>query len=158
MEDQPVTYTKKPRERGPLDYPTLKPHPSIPEAYRVPWSDHVGVKRRVDVEVRSVSSTGGEKGVKPQRYSLVPTQAVALIAEHFAKGAAKYADHNWRKGYEWSKSYDALQRHLAAFWSGEDVDAETGSHHLAAAGFHVLALLTYTHEDKYAQFDDRYKG
>lgn len=108
-------------------------------------------------EVRTVSSTGGEKGVKPERFDLLPTDALALIARHFGVGASKYADHNWRKGYEWSKNYAALQRHLNAYWGGEDVDAETGSLHLAAAGFHVLALLTYATDPFYAQFDDRYK-
>lgn len=107
-------------------------------------------------EVRVTSVTGGAKGVKPERFDLLPPQALALIARHFAAGASKYSDHNWRKGYAWSLSYAALQRHLNAFWGGEDVDEETGSHHLAAAGFHVLALLTYTHDEQYATFDDRY--
>jgi hypothetical protein len=107
-------------------------------------------------EVRSVSSTGAEKGTKIERFDLLPTQALAKIARHFGVGAAKYAPNNWRKGYEWSKSYAALQRHLHAFWGGEDYDEETGSPHLAAAGFHVLTLLTYM--DEQPVFDDRWKG
>ncbi|UPU15984.1 purine trans deoxyribosylase [Stenotrophomonas virus Jojan60] len=107
-------------------------------------------------EVRSVSSTGAEKGTKIERFDLLPTQALAKIARHFGVGAAKYAPNNWRKGYEWSKSYAALQRHLHAFWGGEDYDEETGSPHLAAAGFHVLTLLTYM--DEQPGFDDRWKG
>lgn len=108
-------------------------------------------------EVRSVSSSGGEKGVKPQRLDLLPVLPLLLTSEHFAAGAKKYADHNWRKGYEWSKSYAALLRHLFAFWGGEDIDEETGSHHLQAVAFHSLVLLEYTHAERYAQFDDRYK-
>lgn len=107
-------------------------------------------------EVRSVSSTGAEKGTKIERFDLLPTQALAQIARHYGVGAAKYAPNNWRKGYEWSKSYAALQRHLNAFWGGEDYDEETGSPHLAAAGFHVLTLLTYM--DEQPGFDDRWKG
>ena len=107
-------------------------------------------------EVRSVSSTGAEKGTKIERFDLLPTQALAKIARHFGVGAAKYAPNNWRKGYEWSKSYAALQRHLTAFWGGEDYDEETGSPHLAAVGFHVLVLLTYM--DEQPGFDDRWKG
>lgn len=106
-------------------------------------------------EVRSVSSTGGEKGVKPERFSLLPTEALAKVARHYGIGAAKYADHNWRRGYEWSKSYDALQRHLSAFWGGQDIDEETDSPHLAAAGFHILTLLTFM--DEHPDFDDRYR-
>jgi len=83
-------------------------------------------------EVRTTSSTGGEKGMKDERHSLIPTEALAAVARHYGIGARKYADHNWRRGYEWSKSYDALQRHAQAFWGGEDIDEETGSPHMAA--------------------------
>lgn len=104
-------------------------------------------------ELRVVSKTGGAKGSKMARFDLLPPAAVKEIAEHFGKGAAKYADRNWEKGYAWSLSYAALQRHLHAFWGGEDIDPETGSHHLAAAGFHVLALLENRRINP--QFDDR---
>lgn len=107
-------------------------------------------------EVRTVSSTGGEKGVKEERYDLLPWEALAKVARHYGVGAQKYAAHNWRRGYEWSKSYAALMRHLTAFWSGEDIDEETGSPHMAAVVFHALALLTFM--DEQPDFDDRYKG
>jgi hypothetical protein len=65
-------------------------------------------------------------------------------------------DRNWEQGYSWSLSFAALQRHAWQFWSGEDIDQETGSHHLAAVAFHALALLEYkrTHPEK----DDRPKN
>jgi len=107
-------------------------------------------------EVRSVSSTGGEKGTKDERYDLIPVEALAAVARHYGVGAKKYAAHNWRRGYEWSKSYAALQRHTAAFWSGEDTDEETNSPHMAAVAFHALALLTFMEEQR--DFDDRYKA
>lgn len=80
-------------------------------------------------------------------------QAVARIAEVYAFGASKYADHNWRKGYAWSLSYGAMMRHLAAFWEGEDSDPESGLSHLAHAGFHILALIHYA--DHFPAKDDR---
>lgn len=106
-------------------------------------------------EIRTTSSTGGQKGVKGQRYSLLPTEAMNAIAEHFGVGALKYDDHQWRKGYEWSKSFDAMQRHAWAFWGGEDYDPETQTPHMAAVSFHAMVLLTFmsTHPD----FDDRTK-
>lgn len=109
-------------------------------------------------ETRTVSSTGGEKGTKAQAFNLIPWGSVAQIAEQFNFGANKYSDHNWRKGYEWSKSYAALMRHLTAWWEGEDIDDESGMTHLAAAGFHILVLLTFEREARYAQHDDRYKA
>lgn len=106
-------------------------------------------------EQPSVSSTGGAKNVKPEKFSLIPTQALAKVAEHYGVGAEKYAAHQWRQGYEWSKSYDALQRHANAFWAGEDNDPETKTPHMAAVAFHALTLLTFMEE--HPNHDDRYK-
>ena len=110
-------------------------------------------------EIRTTSSTGGQKGVKPQRHSLLPKQGLDAIAEVYAFGASKYAAHNWRRGYEWSKSYDALIRHAQAFWDGETYDEESGLNHLAHAGFHVLSMLTWfaqQGEGADNPFDDRW--
>lgn len=110
-------------------------------------------------EVRTTSSTGGEKGVKPEAYALIPWGAMDEIARVYEFGARKYAEHNWRKGYEWGKSFSALCRHIFAFWKGEDRDPESNLSHLAHAGFHILSLLTFWLDpDRYGEHDDRYKG
>lgn len=106
-------------------------------------------------EVRSVDpDTGAEKGTKLARYDLIPVGPLKKLAEHYGKGAEKYADHNWRRGYDWSKSYAALQRHANEFWGGEDLDLELRSNHMAAVAFHAFVLLEYceTMRDK----DDRW--
>ena len=109
-------------------------------------------------EVRTVSSSGGEKGVKPEAYALLPSEALDEIARVYAFGAEKYAAHNWRKGYEWNKSFSAMMRHLWSWWRGENLDPESGLSHLAHAGFHVLGLLTFVlNYERYGKFDDRYK-
>lgn len=105
-------------------------------------------------EVRTTSATGGEKGTKPERYDLIPVGALAKIAQLYGRGAQKYAAHNWRRGYEWSKSYAALQRHATQFWNGEDNDPEMDLPHMASVAFHALALLTFMEEQP--GFDDRY--
>ena len=107
-------------------------------------------------EARTTSSTGGEKGVKPARYDLIPAVSLQLLAEHYGKGALKYEDRNWERGYEWNKSFQALQRHIWAFWNGEDVDPETGSPHVIAAAWHCFSLAQFQSDpSRYAQFDDR---
>lgn len=106
-------------------------------------------------EIRSVSSTGAEKGVKAAALNLVPTGPLMKLAEHYNAGAKKYAEHNWRGGYEWSKSYAALMRHALQFWDGQDNDEETGTPHMAAVAFHAFALLEYA--ETHPEFDDRYK-
>lgn len=90
--------------------------------------------------------TGGAKGMKPERYGLIPTEALAEVARVYGYGSEKYDDNNWRKGYRWGLSYDALQRHINAFWGGEELDPESGLHHLAHAAFHLFALMTYSEE------------
>lgn len=110
-------------------------------------------------EIRTTSSTGGQKGVKAERHDLLPKAGLDAIARVFDFGAQKYADHNWRRGYEWGKSYAALQRHLTAFWDGETNDPESGLPHLGHAGFHVLVLLTWLAEQGEGAenlFDDRW--
>lgn len=107
-------------------------------------------------EVRTVSSTGAEKGTKAERFDLLPVEALATVARHYAVGAEKYSAHNWRKGYEWSKSYAALQRHAGLFWGGQDNDEEMGTPHMAAVAFHALSLLTFMDEQR--AFDDRYRA
>lgn len=97
-------------------------------------------------EIRTTSATGGQKGVKPERHDLIPRRAMAAIARVFGFGATKYADHNWRRGYEWGKSIAAMQRHIDAFVEGETYDDESGEPHLAHAAFHMLVLLTWLEE------------
>lgn len=134
-------------------------------------------------EIRTTSSTGGEKGVKLERFDLIPVGPLTELARHFGRGALKYDNHQWRQGYEWSKSYSALMRHLTAFWEGYDFDVcsndpdgcqhltkdgtpfeailpdtcynHTGGHHMAAVAWHSFVLLEFV--DRFPQHDDRYK-
>jgi hypothetical protein len=58
-------------------------------------------------------------------------------------GAEKYDRYNYLKGYDWHLSYDAAQRHAQAFWSGEDLDEESGLPHTAHAAWHFNALTSF---------------
>lgn len=104
-------------------------------------------------EVRVTSATGGQKGQKDRRFGLVPVGPLEDVARLYAFGAKKYSAHNWRKGYDWSLSYDAAQRHLTQFWNGEDIDEESGLPHLASVVFHCFALMEFARS--YPQGDDR---
>jgi len=91
--------------------------------------------------------TGGKKGTKLARFDLIPPQATWHEAEVYGYGATKYEDHNWLKGYKWSLSYAALQRHLHAFWAGEYLDPESGLPHLAHVKWHCNTLMTFKERD-----------
>lgn len=130
-------------------------------------------------EERTTSSTGGQKGVKLARFDLIPAGPLKILAEHYGRGAKKYAAHQWRQGYEWSKSIAAIGRHYTDFMAGKDYDVcsndpggclilpeavydepdtcsnHTGSHHMAAVAWHAFLLLEF--EETHPEHDDRYK-
>ena len=113
---------------------------------------------RLKGEVRSVSSTGGEKGVKPEAFHLVPWDAMNAVARVYGFGAGKYDDHNWRKGYSWGHSIASAFRHMGAFAMGEDYDPESGLPHPAHAVFHMLALVAWLADPEgFGHFDNRFK-
>ena len=106
-------------------------------------------------EVRIVNAqTGGQKGQKDIRWDLVPIEPMQEVARLYHEGAKKYAKDNWRKGYDWSLSYAAMQRHATQFWNGESYDGETGCHHLSSVVFHALAMMEF--EKTHPELDDRY--
>lgn len=95
-------------------------------------------------EVRVVDpKTGGEKGSKPAQLGAIDPASLLAVATVAGFGAQKYARYNYLKGYAWSLSFDAMQRHLLAFWSGQDNDEESGLPHAAHAAWHCLALLSF---------------
>lgn len=130
----------------------------LPVFYALEGRSHVvteaAAPKNPSGETRVTSSTGGQKGQKPEQYQSIPVGPMRELAEHYAKGAIKYDDHNFRKGYPWSSSFSALSRHLWAFWGGEDIDAETGSKHVIAVAWHALALASFM--DEHREFDDRF--
>ncbi len=113
-------------------------------------------------EVRTTNeATGGQKGVKLERFDLIPVRPVIAVARLYGFGAEKYESRNWERGYEWSKSFGAMQRHSWAFWGGEDLipqneagdDPTAGMPHMAAVAWHSFALMewAFTHPE----LDDR---
>lgn len=74
---------------------------------------------------------------------LLPPREILEIAQVATHGVAKYEEHNWARGMKWGRVFSSCLRHLFAFWGGERYDRESGLHHLAHAGWNVLALLYY---------------
>jgi hypothetical protein len=86
---------------------------------------------------------------------LLSTEAMNQTAAVLAFGAEKYAEHNWRKGFVWSRPLAAAMRHITAFNAGEDKDPESGLSHLAHAACCIMFLLEF--EKTHKELDDRYK-
>ena len=78
------------------------------------------------------------------RVDLVPPEAVLELARVLGFGAQKYDARNWELGMEWSRPYAAAIRHLLSWWSGENLDPESGLPHLSHALCNLTFLVTYT--------------
>ncbi|ASR86796.1 hypothetical protein SEA_FINDLEY_56 [Mycobacterium phage Findley] len=96
-----------------------------------------------------------EGGLTRERYDRIPAEPLRMLAEHYGRGARKYADDNWRRGYDWRLSFAALNRHLWQWWAGEEIDAETGSPHLIAVAWHAFTLAEFV--EIHPEFDTRLK-
>lgn len=115
---------------------------------------HADTLLPVSTEERQTdAATGGQKGVKLERFDLIPAEPLEELARVYGYGSKKYEAHNWAKGYPWGWSFGALMRHAWAFWRGEDRDPESGLHHLAHAAWHCFNLFWFglhrqTHDDR----------
>lgn len=66
--------------------------------------------------------------------SCIPTGPLYEVGAAMLDGSAKYGRHNWRViGVRSSVYYDAALRHLMKWWEGEELDTDSGCHHLAHA-------------------------
>jgi hypothetical protein len=106
--------------------------------------DRENVRERIVVDPK----TGGKKGQKIERYDLIPFTAMEELARVYGKGAQKYDDFNWLKGYSWGLSIGAMLRHISAFARGEDKDPDDGLHHLAHAAWHCFTLMVFQAEKR----------
>ena len=76
-------------------------------------------------------------------YGLLPPKALEAVVDVLTFGAQKYDRDNWKLVPDSKRRYfDALQRHLWAYKSGEILDQESGKHHLA----HAMCCLMFLYE------------
>lgn len=94
-------------------------------------------------------STGAVKadGEKP-RMDLVPVYPIQQLGQVLTYGANKYSERNWEAGMDWGRPYAAAQRHLMSWWSGEDLDPESGISHLSHALCNIAFLLEFVDKQK----------
>lgn len=111
-------------------------------------------------EVKTFSPLEKDNNPKARAGALkVPTQFVPPVAKlHLGlamkDGAVKYGPFNWRTEPVSASTYmGAMERHLAAWFDGEDLAEDSGCHHLA----HVMACcaLVLDSEELGILVDDR---
>jgi len=88
--------------------------------------------------------------------SLLDRDFLEGTAHVMAFGAEKYDRYNWTNGIQYSRLIDAAMRHIIAYYSGEDIDPESGLPHIdhAAANLNMLRGMMRLHPE----MDDRYRG
>lgn len=73
-------------------------------------------------------------GIKKVSLHFVPPQVLMEIGLALHEGARKYGAYNYRvAGVRASVYYDALQRHLNAWWEGENIDRDSNLSHITKA-------------------------
>jgi hypothetical protein len=76
------------------------------------------------------------------RWELLPFDAVGAVVDVLTFGAKKYAPNSWRALENGRERYTgALLRHLVAWNAGEQIDPESGLHHLAHVACNALFLV-----------------
>lgn len=84
-------------------------------------------------------------GIRKVGLSCVPAPFLLGVGAAMTEGALKYGRHNYREaGVRSSVYYDAVMRHMMAWWEGEDIDPESGLSHIVKAG----AGLAVLHDSK----------
>jgi hypothetical protein len=85
---------------------------------------------------------GSKLDAQKPRWSLFPWDALEAVLSVLEHGAVKYSVDGWTKVPESRRRYyDALMRHLVAWWGGERLDRESGLPHLAHLSCNALFLL-----------------
>lgn len=82
-------------------------------------------------------------------YSLLKPEALEEMVKVLTYGAKKYSPDNWRHVSDLRRRYfDATQRHVWAWQSGETNDPESGLHHLAHAMCSLMFILQVDLEER----------
>jgi hypothetical protein len=112
-----------------------------------------------DISVASKDEMNKGVGTKDDwgkpKMGQIPPYPLTLLAEVLTFGGKKYSYGNWLNGMDWDRPYDALQRHLNAWWGGEELDPESKIHHLGHALCCLMFLTQYTHT--HTAWDNRLK-
>lgn len=102
----------------------------------------------------SARGSGARANTGKVSLSLIPFHLLAGCARVFMSGKVKYAEWNWAKGMKWSTCFDCLLRHLFKwYYIGEDIDPESGEHHLDHVFCNLFMLRHYV--DTHIEGDDR---
>lgn len=105
--------------------------------------DHPEAEAWTPFDIKSSTIAGVKHDTGKLPFHLIPPELLIGVADILQFGAKKYAPRNWEAGMDWSRVFGALQRHMWAWWGGENLDPETGKSHLWHAGCCIAFLMAY---------------
>jgi hypothetical protein len=115
--------------------------------------DLAAVRASTGISIKDGNPKDGV-GIRKVPFHLVPAQVIGEIALGMAEGDLKYGSYNFRAiGVRASVYYSAAERHLKAFWEGEDIDPESRLSHITKALSTLTVLRDAMLNDKWE--DDR---
>lgn len=80
-------------------------------------------------------------GISKVPASCVSQLVMMEVGLGMQEGVLKYGRHNYRvAGVRASVYYDATRRHIDAYWEGQDVDPDSGLHHVTKAITSLMVL------------------
>ena len=78
---------------------------------------------------------------KKFKMSNVPACVLGEVGVAMTEGAIKYGSYNFRSAKMSARTYyDGTMRHLMAWWEGEDIDPDSGLHHVTKAIASLVVL------------------
>lgn len=110
-------------------------------------SDHEAWTR-ANIRDEGTRAVGVKHDAGKSRWSLIPKGVLTAIVDILEFGARKYSADNWMIVPDArTRYYDAMQRHISAWWDGARLDPETGKLHLAHAACCLLYLIWFDLHD-----------
>lgn len=76
-------------------------------------------------------------------WGLLSWPAIKEIVKVLEFGAKKYSAWNWSNGLSFTQTFESMQRHLLAWYTGEDKDPETGLSHMAHVLCNAMFLMHF---------------
>lgn len=93
-------------------------------------------------------------GIKKSSLTTLSMPVLFEAGNAMLEGGCKYGLHNYRViGVRASVYLNAAFRHLAAYWEGQDIDPDSGLHHIGKAIASLMVLRDAQMQDKV--HDDR---
>lgn len=115
---------------------------SISEPPPLNWEDIIfGRRKETPQSTHKPSNPKDAVGVSKVPLSTVPCLVLLEVGLAMLEGAQKYGRHNYRAdGVRASVYFDALMRHMMAWWEGEDIDPDSALSHVTKAIASLIVL------------------